>query len=468
MKKLKHVKRLGCLTVLLAPFLLVLVLITLLFHTTMTSNDCEASSSSTTTATVSSAVSDTDWTHEGSTAYNNAKLVFDSWVSKGLSGASASGIVGWVNSEGGFSLVDRAEGHYGTDELTNGLSAGVIPSGGSGYSVGGGGIYQFTPYTKFAEAGDSKWLDVDAQNTFVAQAILSGDWNASMDLTGGNHSFQQMAQMTDPQQATLVWQAYERGNTAYIDQSQKQADAQTAYDMFNGASYSYDESKFNEAFGINSSDSSSDSNYKVSAVSTSNCSSSSGGTGSWSTDGGTVSYSAYNAWKRDDLPDDLKQYALDPASVGLGFKDSTGWNAIAYSGGQCTDLSASLMYALWEKNGFHPTMTSGNGQDIAKNWASNFGGSTSTTPTAGAVFSQTPSSAGNEVGHTGVVSHVFANGDILVVEQNYSSLSGENGGFGKYTWSYRYVPTSQYASGWSFYDPSNAGYSIVSSASSVN
>ncbi|MBE6163734.1 MAG: CHAP domain-containing protein [Streptococcus gallolyticus] len=469
MKKLKHVKRLGCLTVLLAPFLLVLVFITLLFHTTMTSNDCEVSSSSTSTATVSSVASDTDWTHEGSTAYNNAKLVFDSWISKGLSGASASGIVGWVNSEGGFALVDRAEGHYGTDELTNGLSAGVIPSGGSGYSVGGGGIYQFTPYTKFAEAGDSKWLDVDAQNTFVAQAILSGDWNASMDLTGGNHSFQQMAQMTDPQQATLVWQAYERGNTAYIDQSQKQADAQTAYNMFNGASYSYDESKFNAAFGTSSSDSSSDSNYKVSAVSTNNCSSSSsgGGTGSWSVDGGTVSYSAYNAWKRDDLPDDLKQYALDPASVGLGFKDSTGWNAIAYSGGQCTDFSASLMYALWEKDGEHVSMTLGNGQDIAKNWASRFLDKVSTTPTAGAVFSQTPSSAGNDVGHTGVVSHVFANGDILVVEQNYADLSGENGGFGKYTWSYRYVPTSQYASGWSFYDPSNAGYSIASEVSSV-
>lgn len=461
-------RRLGCLfSILLLPFFITIVVIIALFAGA--DESCDVSSGSTSGATVSTVVSDTDWTHEGSTAYNNAKLVFDSWVSKGLSGASASGIVGWVNSEGGFALVDRAEGHYGTDELTNGLSAGVIPSGGSGYEVGGGGIYQFTPYTKFAEAGDSKWLDVDAQNTFVAQAILSGDWNASMDLTGGNHSFQQMAQMTDPQQATLVWQAYERGNTAYIDQSQKQADAQTAYDMFNGASYSYDESKFNEAFGTSSSDSSSDSNYKVSAVSTNNCSSSSsgGGTGSWSTDGGTVSYSAYNAWKRDDLPDDLKQYALDPASVGLGFKDSTGWNAIAYSGGQCTDLSASLMYALWEKDGEHVSMTLGNGQDIAKNWASRFLDKVSTTPTAGAVFSQTPSSAGNDVGHTGVVSHVFANGDILVVEQNYADLSGENGGFGKYTWSYRYVPTSQYASGWSFYDPSNAGYSIVSNASSV-
>ena len=460
-------RHLGCLfSILLLPFFIAVVVIIALFAGGEES--CDVSSGSTSSATVSTVVSNTDWTHEGSKAYNNAKLVFDSWVSKGLSGAAASGIIGWVNSEGGFSLVDRAEGHYGADELTNGLSSGVIPIGGSGYSVGGGGIYQFTPYTKFAEVGSSKWLDVDAQNTFVAKAILSGDWNASMDLTGGNHSFKQMAQMNDPKQATLVWQAYERGNTAHINQSQKQTDAQTAYDMFDGGSYAYDESKYIQAFGGNSS---SDSDYKVSMVSTSNCSSSSssgGGTGSWSTDGGTVSYGAYNAWKKDDLPDDLKQYALDPESVGLNYRDSKGWNAIAYSGGQCTDLSASLMYALWEKDGAHPTMTVGAGQFVAKNWASRFLDTTSDSPTAGAVFSQIPASAGNGDGHTGVVSHVFANGDILVVEQNYADLSGENGGFGKYTWSYRYVPTNQYTSGWTFYDLSQAGYKIVDSASSVN
>lgn len=460
-------RRLGCLAlVLLAPVAItVVVIISVLFGA---ESSCNVSSSSSSVATVSTIASDTDWTHEGSTANKNAKLVFDSWVSKGLSGASASGIVGWVNSEGGFALVDRAEGHYGNDELGNGISAGVAPLGGSGYSIGGGGIYQFTPYSKFAEIGDSKWLDVDAQNTFVAKAILSGDWNASMDLTGGNHSFEQMAQMTDPKQATLVWQAYERGNVAYINQEQKQSDAQKAYEMFGGSSHNYDSEKFSQAFGVKADKSSSDSNFKVSTVSFEGCSSSSGGgTGSWSKDGGSVSYGAYNAWKKDDLPADLKPYALNPESVGLKYRSSEGWNAIAYSGGQCTDLSASLMYALWEKNGSHVTMTLGNGQDIAKNWANKVGGSTSKAPTAGSVFSQTPASAGNDVGHTGVVSHVFENGDILVVEQNYAKLSGENGGFGQYTWNYRYVPKSQYANGWMFYDLSKSGYKIVSSASSV-
>jgi len=130
-------------------------------------------------------------------------------------------------------------------------------------------------------------------------------------------------------------------------------------------------------------------------------------------------------------------------------------------------LSTSLMYALWEKNGSHATMTLGNWQDIAKNWANKFLDKPTTSPTAGAVFSQTPASAGNDVGYTGVVSHVSENGDILVVEQNYANLSGENGGFGQYTWNYHYVPKSQYANGWMFYDLSKSGYKIVSSASSV-
>lgn len=454
-------KRLGCLVLLGSPFLVLLLV--LLFFLSANDSDCETPLSDS-VATSSLVASNTDWTKEGTVAYKNAKMVFDSWVSRGLSGAAAAGIVGWVNSEGGFSLVDRAEGYYGTDITTNGLSAGVIPKGGSGYAVGGGGIYQFTPYTKFAEAGDHKWLDVDAQNRFVAQAILSGDWNASMDLTGGHHTFQQMAQMTDPKQATLVWQAYERGNVAHINQAQKQADAQKAYEMFGGAGHDYDDLAFSKGFGGTPSKAN-QSTFSQLAAELPSCSSKTGG--DWATDGGMVFYRSQNAWKKDDLPADLKRYALDPLSLGLSFRESKGWQAIAYSGGQCTDLSASLMYALWEKDGTHPKMTSGNGEAIARNWSKAMGETTTRMPTAGAVFSQTPASAGNAYGHTGLVSHVFSNGDVLVIEQNYSSLSGEGGGFGKYTWSYRYVSVQDYRNGWTFYDLSQAGYHMVANVSSV-
>ncbi|MGC4389140.1 CHAP domain-containing protein, partial [Streptococcus suis] len=61
----------------------------------------------------------------------------------------------------------------------------------------------------------------------------------------------------------------------------------------------------------NSDDSNSSSSSK------SKCKHSSSG-GSWGDDGtGLVNYKNLNAWKAEDLPDDLKKYAIDPKSVGL-------------------------------------------------------------------------------------------------------------------------------------------------------
>lgn len=221
------------------------------------------SSQSTNTSTDSSMASDSDWTQEGSTAYNNAKRVFEAWVDKGLSGGAAAGIVGWVNSEGGFAMIGRAEGHYGNSLEENSIAYGVVPSGLSYYTTeAGGGIYQFTPYTKYAPLGSPDWEDADKMNEFVMKQVANGDWNASMDMSGKNRSFRQMAEETDPQSATLSWQSYERGNVAYIKPEQKKADAQKAYDMFEGDKYKFDEEKFNEHFGTGGSGSasSSDSN----------------------------------------------------------------------------------------------------------------------------------------------------------------------------------------------------------------
>ncbi|MGT2807598.1 CHAP domain-containing protein [Streptococcus iniae] len=412
--------------------------------------------------TKSDSASQSDWTLKGTVANKTAERVFTSWTSKGLSGGSASGITGWVNSEGGFSMIGRAEGHYGNDLQSNSIAFGVKPLGFSYYTTeAGGGIYQFTPFTKYAPLGDPKWEDADAMNEFVAKAILSGDWNASMDLTGGNHTFQQMAQMTDPKQATLVWQAYERGSVAHINQSQKQADAQKAYDMFNGSRYQYDEKKFQQSFGISSKSSSDTNSSKI--VSLCSGSNSKGLFGKDKT--GKVNYTSYNAWKPNELPVDLRKYALDPKSLGLSYRTPQGWNAIASTGGQCTDLSASLMYALWNKGGQHPTQRMGNGNMVVSNWVSSFGGTSDKKPSSGAVFS---SSGSSSAGHTGVVSHVFENGDILIVEQNFASYSGDNGGFGQYSWNYRYVTTIELGKeNYSFYNPSKAGYSLSKEVKTV-
>ncbi len=130
------------------PFLLVLLIIS----STNKREDCQVTPEvSTQVATTSDNASNSDWTKKGSVANKTAEKVFNAWVSKGLSGASASGIVGWTNSEGSFAMIGRAEGHYGNDLKSNSIAFNVRPTGLSYYTTeAGGGIYQFTPFTKYA------------------------------------------------------------------------------------------------------------------------------------------------------------------------------------------------------------------------------------------------------------------------------------------------------------------------------
>ncbi|HGC8201044.1 TPA: phage tail tip lysozyme [Streptococcus agalactiae] len=457
-------------TVLLFPFFII-ILIVMMFSAG--DSNCDVSendvSVSTQNETTSQLASSTDPFKSGTLANKNAKYVFDSFIHNGVTGAYAAGIVGWVNSEGGFSMIGRAEGHFGNDLNTNSLSKGVLPSVMSGYPIGksgraegGGGIFQFTPFSKFAPLGSSDWENAEKQVNFVIKSISGGDWNASMDLSGGRHSFQEAVKLTDPKKSSLTWQAYERGSVAHINQNQKQADAQRFFDLFDGAKYSYNANKFQKAFGnsVNNTN-----NVSVSSSDDSDsfnsCDDSISVSGSWASDGsGEVHYRDLNAWRPNELPKNLKQYAIDPKSVGLSYRNNKGWDVIAWSGGQCTDLSASLMNAIWNKKGSKPVQKKGNGSDVVFHWARFFGGKISKKPKAGSVFSQTSTSAGGVFGHTGVVSHVFENGDILVVEQNFADFSGEHRGFGKYTWNYRYVTKGAISSGYTFYDPSQSGYQI--------
>lgn len=430
--------------------------------------DPDAAKSSSSTSTNSDSAGESDWTKEGTVANKTARKVFDAWVDKGLSGAAAAGIVGWVNSEGGFGMIGRAEGYYGTDDPKKAsVKYGIVPiPSTSKYSVGGGGIYQFTPYTKYAPLGSDDWEDAEKMNAFVGKAISNGDWNASMDMSGKSRTFRQMSEETDPQSATLAWQCYERGDVSVIPKDKKMADAQKAYDMFDGGKYKFDKAKFDKFFGegtgTNGSSSSSSSKSEANPC---NVKKRKGGSG-WSADGtGEVNYQAWQAWKPGDLPADLKEYALDPETVGLKYKKAEGWD-LNPSGmnNQCTDLSANLMHRLWEKDGKGPVQTAGNGVVVVSNWVATFGGKSTTDPSAGAVFSCTTSSA---PGHTGVVSHVFANGDFLIVEQNFTGYSGQFAPGEVYSWNYRYVTKAQIkAESWHFYDPSQLGYEIVSDAKS--
>lgn len=108
-----------------------------------------------------------DWLAQGTVANKTAQGMWDWWKKKGFGGVQLAGILGVVDIEGGFSIPDRAQGTTGN----LGLASNVEPIG------GGGGHYQFTPYTKYAPMGDKKWLDSDKQNQFVWDSeVKSAKW----------------------------------------------------------------------------------------------------------------------------------------------------------------------------------------------------------------------------------------------------------------------------------------------------
>ena len=194
--------------------------------------------------------------------------------------------------------------------------------------------------------------------------------------------------------------------------------------------------------------------------------SSSGGGDGWQKAGGSTSYTSNMWWKKDDLPPEMQQYALDPESIGLKWRSKQGWEgASAYIASgytdQCTTLASACFGALWEKDG-KPMGDShgmtGNGVEMAKQVASKFGKSTTSTPTSGDIVSLQPN-------HVAIVSHVFDNGDILIVEQNVPNYSGNGDSF---TWNYSYITkATQKAKNYEFWNPSSEGYKVTSKAKSV-
>jgi len=428
-----------------------------------------------------------EWTEEGSTAYNNAKLIFDTWVDAGLSGAAAAGIVGWVNSEGGFHMFGRAEGHYASNNpeeasLAYGnlpvVSRPTYPTGSNGEQQGGGGVYQFTPYDKYAPLGSPDWEDPVKMHDYLFSVfrdeLTSSAWipQGGNDMTGEETSFEDFAQETDPERATLMWNAYERANQADVDPEQKKSDARFAYEAFGGADYTFDAERFEATFGERAEDYV----HTARAASYDPCHPSVRGGGSWRGAGGqpTITSGMWthprsSAIGRESIPDELREYALDPESVGLIFGDGMSWinkwKAGSSDGGQCTHLTSNLAELLWEKDGVPIHNKAGNGRAVVGNFAAKYGADgESTTPTGGAIFSTSEGSAycgEQKCGHTGIVSHVFDNGDFLVIETNMGGYSGDAIGR-PYTYSYRYISRQKAIDGeFTFYDPSKVGFKLV-------
>lgn len=174
------------------------------------------------------------WTEEGTKSNEIAKDMWDYWKNKGFGGVAIAGVMGNVAHEGGFDIPDRAEGHYGGDSKTNGISEGNIPKimshypvGNTGGREGGAGHYQFTPYSKYAPAGDDKWKSTESQSDFV--------WSSEV---GKAKWLDDYINLDSVDEAVDMWFVkYERGmalDPAKIESGKK------AYEFFGGSNISAD------------------------------------------------------------------------------------------------------------------------------------------------------------------------------------------------------------------------------------
>lgn len=407
------------------------------------------SNSKTTSGTAS--VSEDAWLTEGTEQYEVAKRIFEVFTQEyGTSGAFAAGVLSNV----------RGESNFIPDVLEGGHRAGMNTPTGPSYNsanpdqLGGGGLFQFTPYTKYSRDHLGRWWKARPGSDGWA---IENQVDAVWELEFGNRQVQNFfsntgksnfstvedfISTTDPRLASEYFQmAYERPQHFHPERADW---AEKANAVFNKDNIKADPSKFKFTTGSSTAVSVKVGSKKDDKTAGCVVGEEEISGGAWGKDGtgdhglGELGASS-RFFKREDLPDNLKQYALNPESIGVkwgdipswGFSPSRGADGL-YGWGQCTDLSYSVMHNLWSR-GSEKFATAGNGNMVVGNAVAAYGGKASTTPKAGAVFS---SSGNSGAGHTGVVSHVFANGDFLIVEQNVIGYSGDSNGQ-RASWNYR-------------------------------
>lgn len=185
------------------------------------------------------------------------------------------------------------------------------------------------------------------------------------------------------------------------------------------------------------------------------------GTGTYNPADGSIwtdtRFEPHVARRQIGLPDSIAPYAIDPTKVGLLWFDEASWVLRCYDYANCTDGAANMAYRLWSKDGQPAENVMGNGGQVTSFWQKK-GIPKINVPKRGNVFSVEygPGLAG----HTGIVSHVFEDGTMLIWEQNVAGWSGAENGSPR-TWNWRIIPASEWQSGrWSFTDFEAAGYQL--------
>lgn len=327
----------------------------------------------------------------------------------------------------------------------------AVSGSGAGTSVGDntGGSYA---YFKSYDAGIVGKAEFMANQSLYDGAINNTDGKKTLDaIADGGWA-------TDPSYKTKLNELYDTYGSQYKWLDEK------AIAKYGDKPFSKEKAKGDDKGSSSSKDGDKD---KSSDVSCETNYKSSGGDG-WQKAGGNSGYTSDMYWKRGDLPKELKQYAIDPESVGMAWHDSKGWDGAGpyLSNGitnQCTTLAAALFGALWEKDGkalgsAHGAR--GHGVAMVGQVVETMGTKDSKEPTSGDMVSMTPN-------HVAIVSHVFENGDILLCEQNVLGYSGEGNGE-SYSWSYSYITkASQKVNNYHYTNPSEKGYKVTSKAKAL-
>lgn len=418
---------------------------------------------------------DGGWLEKGTKKNKDAQKVYDVFTEDyGTSGAFAIGAMVNVQRESKFERdVKEIEG-------------------GQNYAGRGGGLFQFTPKEKFtnskqAKKGDDKWA-VENQIAYLWDSEFKGKQiEAYLEMNDApDKKVEDLISEDDPEKATEgFYKGYERGRDAESDIAKSKGFVKQAEKVFNKDDPKADKSKWKFAGDSkkevktssqkeDSKDKESDDDNKDSDMK--DCSSDvkkkkkderDDSLASWGDDGKGKHSQKLNdgqkMFKRDDLPKELKKYALDPAKVGMGWKNKKGWKGGGFdTDGQCTNLSSSMFGNTWKKDGEKPRwddlQNTGNGDQTASSFADMYGGKTSDKPSKGAVFSAKPGSkmGPTHFGHTGIVSHVFENGDVLLTEQNIPGYSGDEDN-NPMTWNYRLI-SKDLAGTMEYYSPEKEGY----------
>lgn len=304
---------------------------------------------STSTKTDSASAGDSDPFTKGTKAYENAHKVFMAFVNAGLSGESAAGAVGWANSEGSYDIIGRAQGHYGGG-INDSISKGAVPTtGGTSNTLGGGGIFQFDPYTKYAPLNSPDWEDADKMVAFVIDSISKGDWNPAYDESGHNWSFQEFAKQTNIDETAMSWNAYERGNMAYVKPDQKKADARKFAEVFEASKYKYDDAKFQKAFGGGASSNNSSSSSQSSDDNDGDDDEEDSDNEDDDNDSSSSSSSSDSSNKASKKDSDKDKKTIDTDKAIKWYKDKLGkvkYSRDARTGPDSYDHSSALYYAL--------------------------------------------------------------------------------------------------------------------------